>query len=343
MGFNKIVLQGEQNCDLLYVQSSDGSVTFDKVDSDVSEWDNDTLLFAKFDGNLSAGNTSFDGGVIGYEIRRKKGASFYTEYVGKTTGNDVKFVVDYAAENRTSYSYFLYPFYSNDYGRNILLAPQESEEIRPNWNYWSLLVVDESEEENVFYLNKLFRFEYGVSTDDMNNNAGVTVNQNFTKHPTVQYSPSNYWSGGLSALCGYVSCDKQDYIQTPKMEDELKALTTDTRRKFLKDISGHIWEVKISAPISISTNDATFDQIKTVKISWVEVGSAKGVSIINNPKAPTTEWLLTETGDIVPYIDYVWDNDYAWDNARVWTAKDDMLKNKDSNMGRDLTEQEVTT
>ena len=78
------------------------------------------------------------------------------------------------------------------------------------------------------------------TTDAMSNNAVVSVLQNFTKYPTVQYGTANYWSGGLSALCGYVSCVDGNYIQTPNMIEELKKLTSDTRRKFLKDIDGKI-------------------------------------------------------------------------------------------------------
>ena len=182
----------------------------------------------------------------------------------------------------------------------------------------------------------MFKFELNLSTDPMSNNASVSVLQNFTKYPTVQYGTSNYWSGGLSALCGYISCIDGSYIQTPNMIDELKKLTSDTRRKFLKDIDGNIWEVKITEPVSIISTYTSLQSAKTAKISWAEVGEASGISIINNPNADTTSWVLTETGEVVPYVDYVWDDKYRWNDSYKWTAKEDTLQTEESNLGRKI-------
>ena len=120
------------------------------------------------------------------------------------------------------------------------------------------------------------------------------------------------------------------------MIDELKALTSDTRRKFLKDIEGNIWEVKITAPINITEEYSATQSVKSVRISWTEIGEVSGISIINNPDAPTASWVLTETGEAVPYMDYVWDNDSYWNNSYRWTAKEDVLQTKESNLGRTI-------
>ena len=182
----------------------------------------------------------------------------------------------------------------------------------------------------------MFKFELNIVQDAMSNNAVVSVLQNFTKYPTVQYGTSNYWSGGLSALCGYVSCVDGNYVQTPDMIDELKKLTSDTRRKFLKDIDGNIWEVKITSPISITAENNSLQSVKTVKISWTEVGETSGISIINDPNANTTSWVLTETGEVVPYMDYIWDDGAYWNNSYKWTAKEDILQTEESNLGRKI-------
>lgn len=289
---------------------------------------------------LSAGDTGLTNNIIGYEIRRKNGASSYTEYVAtiKDSLEDMKakkYVIDYMAANNSDYTYYLFPISSSS-NNGIILSPSVTDEINTDWGYWSLLVVDETDEENVFYLNKMFKFELNLQTGERNNNAVVSVIQNFTKYPTVQYGMSNYWSSDLTSLCGFISCNDVDYVQTPNMIEELKALTSDTRRKFLKDIDGNVWEVKITAPISISTDDSTSQRVKTVKVSWTEVGDASGISIINNPDTPSTSWILTETGEVLPYLDYVWDEHYRWNNDYKWTAKEDALGIKLSNMSREF-------
>lgn len=342
MGYNKITLGGNQVCDYLYITKSlDEQSQCRYIDVEPDNWESDTLMLAKFnEKDMSAGNSSLVDNIVGYEIRRKSGDDLYTEYVG-TIKEDPdkaevsKYMIDYMVKNNTDYTYYLYPATTHS-GNGIVLHPSITNEVRTDWGYWSLLVVDESDEENVFYLNKMFKFELNVTTDAMSNNAVVSVLQNFTKYPTVQYGTANYWSGGLSALCGYVSCTDGSYIQTPNMIEELKNLTSDTRRKFLKDVEGNIWEVKITSPISIATEDNLIQQVKTTKISWTEVGEISGISIINNPNTATTSWILTETGEVVPYIDYVWDDKSRWINSYKWTAKDDILQTEESNLGRKI-------
>ena len=342
MGYNKITLGGNQVCDYLYVSESQVDYSqLQYIDTEPDNWDTNTVMLAKFNENdMSAGNSSLTSNIVGYEIRRKSGDNLYTEYVGTVKesvngSNPKKYIIDYMVKNNTDYTYYLYPA-TTHLGNGIMLHPSVTSEVKTDWGYWSLLVVDESEEENVFYLNKMFKFELNITTDAMSNNAVVSVLQNFTKYPTVQYGTANYWSGGLSALCGYVSCVDSSYAQTPDMIEELKKLTSDTRRKFLKDIDGNIWEVKITAPISITEEFNAIQSVKSCKISWAEVGEVSGISIINNPDAPTTSWVLTETGEVIPYIDYVWDDDAHWKNSYKWTAKEDMLQTKESNLGRKI-------
>lgn len=342
MGYSKITLGGNQVCDYLYISKSPIDQSQLKyVDTEPNEWDSNTLMLAKFnEDDMSAGNSSLTSNIVGYEIRRKSGDNLYTEYVGTVKessdkSSSKKYIIDYMVKNNADYTYYLYPAATHS-DNGVLLSPSITKEVKTDWGYWSLLVVDESNEENVFYLNKMFKFELNVVADSMSNNAAVSVLQNFTKYPTIQYGTANYWTGGLSGLCGYISCADGEYVQTPNMIDELKKLTSDTRRKFLKDIEGNIWEVKITAPVNITEEHRAIQSVKSAKISWAEVGEVSGVSIINNPDAPTTSWVLTKTGEAVPYIDYIWDDKYRWNDSYKWTAKEDMLQPKETNLGREI-------
>lgn len=346
MGYNKITLYGGQTCDYLHVQKNDTNIdNFQYVDVEPIEWNENTLLSAKFNGNLVAGNSSLLEQITGYEVRRRKGANSYTEYIGKIKGSPeagaTNYMIDYLVENKMDYTYYLYPSSSSsESDSGIILSPNVSDEVKTNWGYWSLLVVDETDEENVFYLNKMFKFELNLTIDDMNNNAVVNVIQNFTKYPTIQHGTSNYWSNSLTALCGFISCNDDEYIQTPNMIRELKSLTSDTRRKFLKDIDGNVYEVDIIAPINISTMNETLEKVKSVKISWAEIGEVDGISVINNPNKTSTNWLLTENGEAIQYIDYIWDEHYKWDNSYRWTENNNLLDTSTTNIGRSISKQE---
>ena len=343
MAYNKIILQGEQICDYIYIQTGAvGNEDFSYINDEPSEWNDTTSLYANFnnkEGRLAAGDSKVVGAINGYEVYRRKYNESNAEYVGtiqKSDDNLGDMMVDYAARNGVDYTYYLFPNTDLSAG-GTQLSPFVTKQLALDVPYWSLLIVDETKEENVFYLDKMFKFELNMQVDDMTNNAQISINQNFTKYPTIQYGSSNYWSGSLSALCGFIAANNVDYVQNTNMINELKSITSDTRRKFLKDIEGNLWEVNVSAPINISTQYTATQAIKTWKFSWVEVGDATGVSIINDPKKPVTDWVLTESGKAVPYYTYVWDENYRWDNSYMWTANEDTSSQR-INLGRDIVE-----
>lgn len=344
MAYNKITICGHQACDYLHIQE-DAPIgdAFSYVDDEPSEWSDSTTLYANFNdenSRLSAGDSKVVGNIDGYEVYRKRYNESHADYVGtvKRGGENVSdMIIDFAAKNGVDYTYYLYPNVDISKGGSPL-SPFLTKQLSIDCPYWSLFIVDETEEENVFYLDKMFKFELNLQIDDMTNNTPVSITQNFTKYPTIQYGNSNYWSGSLSALCGFIAANDVDYVQNTNMIKEIKNISSDTRRKFLKDIDGSLWEVSVSAPITISTDNTTAQEIKTLRLSWVESGDAKGVSIINNPYKPVTDWVLTESGQAVPYFTYLWDEQYKWDNSYLWTSTEDNFASKSANLGRDITE-----
>lgn len=271
-------------------------------------------------------------GYIGDEVKLR------TEIKKEIT--DKKFLIDYAVKNNTDYIYYLYP--NIDVSKSgTALSPAITKQVSIDCPYWSLFIVDETEDDNVYYLDKMFKFELNLNIGDMSNNAQISIVQNFTKYPTIQVNNSNYWSGSLTALCGFLASNGVDYVQTPNMINELKSITSDTRKKFLKDIEGNLWEVNISAPINISSQIMSVQDIKTLNISWVEVASADGVSIIDNPNKKTFDWVITESGDALPYMTYVWGEQYIWDNTYYWTAHEGHQNTKNINLGREIKDGDV--
>lgn len=335
MAFDKIILSGNQICDYLYIQTEKpGEDDFLYVNDEPSKWNDSTLLFANFNDSehiLKAGNSEIIGKVSGYEVRRKKYNQPYSEYVGTIRDAGRKFLVDYSVKNNVDYTYYLHP--ALDDGKQI--TPLVTKQASIDCPYWSLFIVDETDEDNIYYLDKMFKFELNLEVGEMSNNAQVTIVQNFTPYPTVQYGNSNYWSGSLSSMCGFISSNGIDYVQKENMIHELKSITSDTRKMFLKDICGNLWQVKISAPVNIETQYVATRSLKTLKFSWVEVNDTEGVVIINNPNKPIVDWVITETGEALPYKTYVWDDNLIWDNSYLWTAHTE-TDFKRSNLGRNI-------
>lgn len=320
MGYNKVTLRSGQTCDYLYVTKNQTipNVTDAKV-SDEPSWNGTAALLSLFNDNkLIGGDPNLESSLVGCEIRRKKGTDPFTEYVATIDSTQNGYIIDYATTNNSYYTYYLYPKIKDSETQEIkMLKPLTTRQIKTNWNYWCLMTVDETEDENVFYLSNMFFFRFNVEEGAMNNNADISISKNFTRYPFVQYGYSNYWSSNLSGLVGGLSCPKGVYYQTTDMINDLKALTTDGKRKFLKDISGNIYEVSITDSITIEPYGLR--DIKKKTISWAEVGDAKGVSIISNPNNNTDAWVLTENGVPKPYVNYSWIETGLWEADKYWT------------------------
>ena len=199
--------------------------------------------------------------------------------------------IDYSAPSKTKCFYELY------IGNN-LSAPYRTEIINTgDLGKWFLLVCDDVWDENGLNENKvvvsdIFEFEANVTVGSMSNNTDFSISKNFTRYPKVQHSPSNYWSGTLGGLLGVISSGSR-FTQTPEMLRRFKALTTDNRRKFLKDRDGNLWEISLSAANTIETNTNLDIQLKTANISWVEVADTANTMIYLDNYTDAT-WLQEE-------------------------------------------------
>ena len=238
--------------------------------------------------------------------------------------------IDYSVPHNTEVRYILYPIVNNK-----LLMPAYFDSVKPIWDKWCLFTtkgpaqkqIDSIDtlnyNENVLTVDKIFLFEMNVETGSITNNTDFSIVKNFTPYPFIQRSPSNYWSGQLKGLLGRIAIDGVTFKQTPDMLQEIKELTQNTSRKFLKDRDGNFWEVEISSAVTIDNNDKLDVQLKTKSFNWVEIGDASNISLLSLGSEKKADWLLTELG--YQYIDisqHLWDDKAIWDDQKFWTEGD---------------------
>ena len=104
------------------------------------------------------------------------------------------------------------------------------------------------------------------------------IKKNFTPYPVRQRGNANYRSGTLTAYIG--KARNGQYVDSVELMEALNALSTSKMTKFLKTRKGEILRVETSAPISMQVGDKYAVQPAKITLPWVEVGSAKGASII---------------------------------------------------------------
>lgn len=262
-------------------------------------------------------------------------------YFTKENTEEERRFIDYSLSHNEEVKYLIYPQgtkttideESDEISQKLVFSPVYSDLIKGDWDKWCLFTtrgpvpknLDGSDtngyNENVLLVDKVFFFEMNVETGSIKNNTDFSVVKNFTLYPQVQRSPSNYWSGQLKGLLGRLAIDDCTFKQTPTMLQEIKDLTQNTSRKFLKDRDGNFWEIELSSDITVDNNDTLDVQLKTKSFNWVEVGDASNTALVS--VGPSREdWLLTELGYEKIDTHHIWDDSAIWDDNNFWTESE---------------------
>ena len=240
--------------------------------------DGDDYFLADWTHGIDAGSLDIGGDkVIGFAVYRETDSGAILEKIAETDAQ-TEYVYDYGATpGNNAYTYYLFPIGQNTY----ISAPVVSESISPCWFNWTLMECEETEDDRIFSVLAAYRFKFNVETGPISNNNAPSVMNNFTPYPKVQLAPQNFKSGMISGLIGGVTWEsgQPQYVDTRELRDAIMALSVSPNPMFLKNRKGDLWRVKISSAISMTTADATAEQIQTASIPWVEVGSADGVSL----------------------------------------------------------------
>lgn len=274
--YDKLTLGGGQYVNYLWIVN--GNLTRGEIDniSDISyqpSFTNNTVLLATFDQTLSAGNYIGEGDIVKWKIYRQIDGSGILYHI-RDIDPENSFIVDYSVSNANTYTYYIFPAFDNGIGNALI-----SSKITTSWWSWYLVVCNNISSKDEYYVDNIYEFDLDLSSGAMSNNTTFNVLENFTPYPKVQNSNSNYWSGTISALLG--NCNIT-YSDTVAKMNEIKALTTDRKIKFLKDRKGNIWKVKLNSPVTEQIGDEFVEQRVTVTLSWVEIGDASSCTIIQN-------------------------------------------------------------
>lgn len=213
--------------------------------------------------------------------KKAKGESVLTKIAGVPPVAQTYY--DYSAVNQNSeIQYYLLTDEATSFIGDVFVYDMNlSNKVTPCWWNWTLTECAETDNSNIFVVLAAYKFRLGIETDAISNNNQPNILQNFTPYPKVQLTPQNYKSGTLTALIGYIDwTGKQpEYKDTIALRDALYALSVTQNALFLKNRKGDLIRVRVSAPITMTTADATKEQTQTMALPWVEVGSAKGVSL----------------------------------------------------------------
>jgi len=242
---------------------------------DCPTWDVNTDFRIDFANDLIAGNASSgDEPPTQFDIYRQEEGVSSLKLVATIPGSKRSFT-DYSVKNNKRYRYYIYPSSSAMIG-----APFVTGYTSYSTYYWELLLVNSTDDENVYTLDSIYKFEFNPGDITMQNNTETNKIRTFSRYLRIQKDGVNCWTGTLSALVGIYDCDLAEYEETVELLDAIQELSTDSRRKFLRDYAGHLYEIDVSSPVEFSQKIASVGSVTTKKLEWTEVGDGELAQIV---------------------------------------------------------------
>lgn len=208
-------------------------------------------------------------------MRRRTGENRLVKIadVDNTTGQ----IKDYSARSNESYTYYIF---SDGLGI-YLTAPLTSNEVSVLYSAWTITEAEKTKN-GEYKAIRSFLFCYGsggVSEGAFSNNNTPQVSKNFTRYPTRQADRANYLTGNVGGLIGEIS-NLKEYSDSISQSDALMELSTSGNTLFLSDPKGHFLKIHTSDAISLSIDHKSKVMPQTMTVPWVEIGSAKDISLI---------------------------------------------------------------
>lgn len=283
-----LTLGGVQSCDFLWVtgetlsQSMVETITDFNTDWKPGEFSGNTMFQTDFaGGSLQAGNMQFASTLTGFAIYRYHEGEDTLELVAQVPASQ-RSLWDCKALSQETYRYYIFGLMQTEDGKEPVAANAlVSNAVTPIFWDWTVLRCTK-DAGGAYHPAKIFRFSLNVSSGEIGNNNSPGILDNFSRYPTVQSSPSNYCSGTLSAAIGHVLASGE-YKDTNAVRNAVYALSTTQDTLFLKNRRGNLWQIRAGGAISMSTMDGSCQQVQTVTLPWVEIGSVDEARILIAP------------------------------------------------------------
>ena len=217
--------------------------------------DSETNFLSNFENKLKGGNIENENIPITNWVlkRRIKGEPIYIP-LGTFPVETVRFA-DWTAANDTEYEYSVHALSD---------TIESSETIRSgkmNFEGWNLIDKDHC-----------FMFYIETKSGDIQVNEDLTVNENYTRYPTVIKGHRNYKSGRIQSMpMKYIG---DEYKSVLKELEAIEEFVNNCKIKMLKNPKGEVWWVKTSG-FSYRYREEFVENPYVISFDWIEVGDGK--------------------------------------------------------------------
>ena len=223
------------------------------------QWDEETYLHAKFNGNLFSGNADFgvENATNLVVKRRKKGSYewFPMFAIDADSSDDFNFVIiDPYAASETTYEYAVVPIINGVEGTYSISECKVS--------FDRLVIID---------ADATYSTPYDVRYTQQKNNTSSTILPIGSKYPIyVANAMNDYYTGSVSATFLEYSCGKE-FSDPVEYREKVLDFLNNRKVKFIKEPLGRCWIGVIGN--AISDENEGHHYIHKISFDFTEVGN----------------------------------------------------------------------
>lgn len=278
ISYNKSTIYGESTCDYLWIYNdiaSSALVESSKIYNYEPNWLNPTTLLALFNNSLNAGNVEgLEENIISWLIYRQEPTSTALKFIAElpvSTNN----IIDYNIKNNKSYKYVIFPVTELMIGLQL----EADNYTTANWSDWSLLQLEKSDIDNLYYAD--IKNNWSLQLNLESGNLVHTIEKfqvnNFLQYPTINTGKRNYSTNNIKCLLGKYENDL--YEDTIERQKQFRAFIKSNSLKFLRDIKGNSFLVETIGN-NFKYHDEVEQQLTTIDFNFIEIESLEEMNII---------------------------------------------------------------
>lgn len=278
ISYNKSTIYGESTCDYLWIYNdiaSSALVESSKIYNYEPNWLNPTTLLALFNNSLNAGNVEgLEENIISWLIYRQEPTSTALKFIAElpvSTSN----IIDYNIKNNKSYKYVIFPVTESMIGLQL----EADNYTTANWSDWSLLQLEKSDIDNLYYAD--IKNNWSLQLNLESGNLVHTIEKfqvnNFLQYPTINTGKRNYSTNNIKCLLGKYENDL--YEDTIERQKQFRAFIKSNSLKFLRDIKGNSFLVETIGN-NFKYHDEVEQQLTTIDFNFIEIESLEEMNII---------------------------------------------------------------
>lgn len=143
-------------------------------------------------------------------------------------------------------------------------------------NYWY-----EANEKTWYQIGDTWKFIGEISDTTVVNNLDRQLHTNYSQYTSLTSTETNYMTGTLSAMLGYINCANHEYIDNIALVKAWRKFITQPKPFLLKSQKGDVWVVNITDNPQTEYQENAIPLPTRFTFSWAETCSVNDIKIVD--------------------------------------------------------------